>query len=156
MTELNHQFFMQKALLQAKKAFIKKEVPVGAIIVDAKGTILARSYNLVEARHTQAAHAEIRALIKAGKKLGDWRLNDCWLYVTLEPCAMCMNLIILSRMKGVVYGATSLLFGYHLVDKKDASWVYKKDTPAIIGGIRSDESIALLKKFFKDKRESQP
>jgi tRNA(adenine34) deaminase len=146
--------FMAKALEQARRAFNIEEVPIGAIVVDKEGQILARGYNLIEHRFTQAAHAEIIALSRAGKKLKDWRLEGCWLYVTLEPCAMCMNLCLLSRLAGVVFGTTSPLFGYQL-DKKIAFRVYKKDTIHIIGGICADESVFLLKQFFQHKRKKK-
>ena len=84
-------WFMEQALKEADKAYAKNEVPIGAVVVNAKGTIIARGHNCVEKEHTQSAHAEIRAIKKAGKKIGDWRLSNCWLYVTLEPCSMCMG-----------------------------------------------------------------
>ena len=111
------QLFMNDALKQAGRAFKKGEVPVGAIVVDSRGVVIGRGYNLVERRHSQLAHAELIALQKAAKKLGDWRLLGCWIYVTLEPCVMCMAAIRLSRCEGVVYGADSPQFGYQLVDK---------------------------------------
>ena len=148
-----HQYFMEKALNQARSAFARDEVPVGALIINAEGKVIARASNLVEASNSQTGHAELRAIAKSGKKMGDWRLEGCWLYVTLEPCAMCMNAIILSRFAGVVYGAESPLFGYQKVDKRAASWLYKKDTLAIIGGVCKKKSIELLQKFFKQKRE---
>lgn len=150
---LNHQLFMKKALNQAQSAFKRDEVPVGAVIVNAQGVVIARAANLVEASHSQTGHAELRAIAKAGKKIGDWRLEGCWIYVTLEPCAMCMNAIVLSRFAGVVYGAESPLFGYQKVDKGAASWLYKKDTLAIIGGVCKKKSVELLQNFFKQKRE---
>ncbi len=104
---------------------------VGAVIVDSSGKIIARAHNQVESKDTQTAHAELRALAKAGKKMGDWRLLDCWLYVTLEPCAMCMQAIKLHRLAGVVYGADSPLFGYQL-DKNQIDSVYKYDALKVI------------------------
>jgi tRNA(adenine34) deaminase len=151
--DLNHYVFMQQALREAEKAGRKDEVPIGAIVVHESGVIIARAYNLVEMRHTQAAHAEVLVLAKAGKKVGDWRLQECWLYVTLEPCAMCFNLIKLSRLKGVVYGAASPLFGYHL-DNVSSLWLYK-DRPfpfKIVEGVGARQAADLLKKFFKNKR----
>jgi len=145
-------YFMRQALKQAQKAFASDEVPIGAVIVDKKGKIIARGYNQVEKKHAQTAHAEMLAITKAGKKLQDWRLEDCWIYVTLEPCAMCMVLIRLSRMKGVVFGANSPLIGYHL-DKMLQLPVYKKDTFITVKGVLSDEAVTLLKRFFKKKRE---
>ncbi len=105
---------MRQALKLAQKAAVIDEVPIGALVVNEQGVILGRGYNMVEKLCTQTAHAELRALTQAGKKVGDWRLNGCWLYVTLQPCAMCLNSIKLSRIQGVVYGAESPLFGYHL------------------------------------------
>lgn len=152
---INHEFYMKKALKQANYAFDRDEVPVGALVVDAMGTIIARAFNDVQKAHTQTGHAELRALAKAGKKVGDWRLEGCWLYVTLEPCAMCMNAIVLSRLAGIVFGAESPLFGYQIVDKDNPSWLYKRDTLAIIGGVCKEKSIELLQRFFKRKRKKK-
>lgn len=144
--------FMAQALTEAHKAYEIDEVPIGAVVVNAEGVIVARSHNSVERDCTQASHAEIVALAAAGKELGDWRLNGHWLYVTLEPCSMCMGLITLSRLAGVVYGASSPLFGFRL-DKQEDLWVYKRDAFSIIEGVRLEESAALLKKFFHNKRK---
>ncbi|MDR3550512.1 MAG: nucleoside deaminase [Candidatus Babeliales bacterium] len=144
-------FFMSIALKQAQKALLKNEVPVGAVVVDAQGIILARGMNLTEMSYTQQAHAESLAITKAGKKLADWRLEGCWVYVTLEPCAMCMHLILLSRVSGVVFGASSPLFGFHL-DNDLAIQLYKKSALTIVEGINKEEAVVLLKQFFKGKR----
>jgi tRNA(adenine34) deaminase len=144
-------FFMHKALKLAHKAYSLDEVPIGAIAVDCQGTIIGRGYNLVEKKHTQRAHAEVIALEQAAKKKKDWRLEGCWLYVTLEPCTMCMGLIQLSRLQGVVYAASSPLFGY--LDSSTTSFVYRKDTPIIIAGVGAQESAQLLRLFFKEKRK---
>lgn len=148
----NHEFYMTTAFAQAKKAFAKDEVPIGAVIVNSQGIIIARAHNMVETTHAQTAHAELRALTKAGKEIGDWRLEGCWLYVTLEPCAMCMNAIKISRLAGIVFAAKSPLFGYSNIDNRESSWLYKNDTLAIIGGIYSEKSVELLQEFFKKKR----
>ncbi len=148
----DHTFYMQQALAQANNAFKKDEVPVGAIIVDQNGTIIARSYNKVMSRKSQTAHAELLAISQAGKKTGDWRLDGCSIYVTLEPCAMCMNAIILSRLSDLIFGASSPLFGYNSVDKESPYWLYKKDALAISEGICKEKSISLLQQFFKNKR----
>lgn len=146
--------FMNIALEQARKAASIQEVPIGAVIVNAQGKVLARGFNHVEKNKSQSCHAEIIALTKAGKKLNDWRLEGCWLYVTLQPCAMCMGLIGLSRLRGLVYGAVSPLFGYRL-DNGISSRVYKKDTLEIIAGVASQEAAVLLQQFFKQKREKR-
>lgn len=144
-------YFMKKALEQAQKARAAEEVPVGAIVVDSQGKIIGRGYNLVEKKDTQAAHAEVIAISKAGKKIGDWRLNGCWMYVTLEPCSMCMSLAVLSRLEGVVYGATSPVFGYQL-DKELNFQLYKNGALLVVSGVCAEESSALLKDFFRHKR----
>jgi tRNA(adenine34) deaminase len=144
--------FMKYALRQAQLAYVHEEVPVGALVVDQRGVILGRGYNQTEKRSSQVFHAEICAIIKAGKKLGDWRLNGCWVYVTLEPCAMCMHLIQLSRCAGVVFGAASPLFGYQVIDKGGGFSVYKEDVINIVAGVCQQEAAALLKSFFQGRR----
>ena len=146
------QFFMEQALEQAKRAGAIDEVPIGAVVVNPEGEIVGRGYNSVERDCTQRSHAESLAIEQASKNFGDWRLNGHWLYVTLEPCSMCMGLIKLSRLNGVVYGAASPLFGFHL-DNQDDLWVYKRDAFSIIEGVKGQESAALLKDFFHKKRK---
>jgi tRNA(adenine34) deaminase len=143
--------FMLKALAQAKRAAAKDEVPVGAIVVDSSGKIIGRGYNRVETNGCQAAHAEAHAIAKATRTLDNWRLTGCYLYVTLEPCVMCIGLIINSRMAGIIYAAASPLFGYHL-DKHIASWVYKKNAFWVVRH-ELPQARALLKDFFIQKRE---
>jgi len=147
-----HIYYMHKALAQAQHAFNRNEVPVGAVIVNHHGVVIARAYNKMHGAKSQVHHAELQALAKAGKKLGDWRLEGCWLFVTLEPCAMCINAIVLSRLAGIVFGASSPLFGYQKVDNSSPAWVYKRDILAIIGGVCQEESKKLLQEFFKQKR----
>lgn len=148
---LNDIFYMQQALAQARKAAEHNEVPIGAIIVNSAGEIVARAYNQVEKKQCQLAHAELQAIQKACKKVGDWRLNEHWIYVTLEPCSMCMYAIMQTRCAGIVFGADSPLYGYHL-DNPDNLAVYKKTT--IIKGVCAPESAALLKQFFNKRRKS--
>jgi len=143
--------FMNAALEEARLALEKGEVPVGAVVVNEYGDIVARAHNLVEQLCTQTAHAEMRALEQAAALKGDWRLRWHWLYVTLEPCAMCMGLIRLSRLSGLVYGAPSPFFGFRL-DNTGTSWVYKEDTLIIINNIQTEQSASLLQRFFEQKR----
>ena len=147
----NKKSLMSKALLQAGVALRRGEVPIGAVVVDAKGKIIARGYNRIEQDQCQAAHAEAQAIKKACKKSGDWRLNGCWIYVTLEPCLMCMGLIQLSRIEGVVFGAESPLFGCGLGDKQKLP-SYAKNLK-IEGGVSAQESVVLLQAFFKGLRK---
>ncbi len=144
--------FMRQAMMQARLALKHEEVPVGAIVVSPEGIIIGRGYNQTEKRSCQAFHAEMIAITKAGRTMNDWRLCGCWVYVTLEPCCMCMNLITLSRCAGVVYGARSPLFGYQLVDKDRGFWVYNEDVVKIVEGVCAEEASALLKGFFKVRR----
>jgi tRNA(adenine34) deaminase len=144
--------YMEQALIQAQRAYEMDEVPIGAVVVNVEGVIVGRGYNSVEQDCTQRAHAEMNAIESAGKYCEDWRLNEHWLYVTLEPCSMCMGLIKLSRLVGVVYAAPSPLFGFRL-DNQDDLWVYKRDAISVIEGIKQEESAALLKKFFHNKRK---
>lgn len=143
-------FYMNNALQQARKAAQEDEVPVGAVIIDEQGVIIARAHNKVEQKQVQTAHAEVIALERACKKRGNWRLNGCWIYVTVEPCAMCMGLIALSRCSGVVYGASSPLFGCGL-ESMDLS-LYRKGSICIVSGILAEESASLMKQFFQKKR----
>lgn len=145
---------MEEALIEARKAYDKAEVPIGAVIVDAQGSIVARAYNMVEHAHSQRAHAESLAIEQVSQSIGDWRLDGYWLFVTLEPCAMCMALTKLSRMAGVVYGASSPLFGFRLDNSDDLS-VYKRDAFSVIDGICAQESATILKKFFQNKRKKR-
>ena len=150
-------FYMKKALIQANIAFRKNEVPIGAVIVDSDGKVLSRAYNKIESHGCQSSHAEVLAINVACKKKRDWRLNGCSLYVTLEPCLMCLGLIQLSRLDRVVFGARSPLFG--AVDlkcglEKDLIKSYAKNLE-IRGGICDLESAKLLQNFFEKKRQKK-
>jgi tRNA(adenine34) deaminase len=144
-------FYMQQALALAATAASNNEVPIGAIVVSPEGRIIGAGYNKVEQRATQAAHAELEALVQAGAARGTWRLDNHWIYVTLEPCAMCMGLIKLSRMAGVIFGAESPLFGNHL-DKDTPIPLYKRNALVIVPGVGAQEAAQLLKAFFQEKR----
>lgn len=150
--ESSDAYFMYKALELAQKAYELNEVPIGALIVSCDGQVLGKGYNRTEQDHCQSRHAEVCAIEKAGRKLQDWRLGGCTLYVTLEPCMMCISLVSLSRISRIVYGAASPLFGYHL-DKELLPWLYKKHIKGITSGVLEQESKALLQQFFTYKRE---
>ena len=145
---------MSHALAQARRAFRKGEVPIGAVVVSSQGRIIGRGYNRVETKKTQLAHAEVQAIARACKAIGDWRLAGCWIYVTLEPCSMCMGLLLQSRVDGVVFGAHSPLFGYSL-DKNGLFQLYKMNTIQVVAGIGADEAAQLLKQFFIMQREAK-
>lgn len=142
--------YMRGALTQARRAAEHAEVPIGAVIVDEKGIIVARAYNKVEQKKVQTAHAEVRVIERACHRRHDWRLDGCWMYVTLEPCIMCMGLIMLSRCAGIVYGAPSPLFGCGL-DSINLP-LYRRGSLQVVSGVAADESAALLKQFFQRKR----
>ena len=148
-----HEQYMNEALNQAHKAFDKGEVPIGAIIVDPDGVIIGSGYNEVEKRLTQTSHAEMIALQKGSFYKSSWRLDQCVIYVTLEPCTMCFAAIALSRLKKVYYGAPSPVFGFHL-DNDCFLSLYNNDALFVRGGIKESECKALLTKFFKKKREN--
>lgn len=143
---------MKKALAQAQLAASKDEVPIGCVIVY-KDKILSRAYNQREKKQSSLAHAEILAIEKACKKLGSWRLEDCTLYVTLEPCPMCTGAIIQSRIPRVVFGAYDPKGGCmgsctNLLEVKGFNHY-----PTIEGGILQEECASLLKAFFRQKRK---
>lgn len=145
------EWYMQQALLYAKQAADEGEVPIGAIIVDQEGDIIGIGYNQVEKRGTQTAHAEMLALQDAAGKRG-WRLENCLLYVTLEPCLMCNGAVRLSRLKGVVFGARSNLFGCHL-DNDFFVPLYKKSMSFVKEGVCEQQCKEILKAFFKSRRK---
>lgn len=143
------QKFMKEALIEAKKAYDKQEIPVGAVIVK-NGKIISRAHNLKETKQTATAHAEILAIQKANKKLNNWRLVDCDIYVTLEPCDMCMGAILSSRIKNIYIGT---------LDPKKKEKIdinkYKEEYDTNIEyGIMQEKSEEILKNFFKDLRKS--
>lgn len=150
----DYEYYMKHALQEAYKAFDADEVPIGAVIVNQEGEIIAQGFNKTEQYCTQVAHAEMEALQQAGKYNHDWRLQGCTLYVTLQPCSMCYNAAVLSRISTIVYGAPSPLFGFHL-DKDAFLSVYNKDKLFIVKGILEFECVDLLKKFFRQKRKDE-
>ena len=140
---------MKEAIKEAKKAYEKLEIPVGAVIVK-NGKIIARAHNLKETKQTVTAHAEILAIGKANKKLKNWRLLDCDIYVTLEPCQMCMGAIISSRIKNIYIGTLDP----KKEEKLDIKKYEEKYGVKIETGIMQKESEYILKNFFKDLRKN--
>lgn len=144
--------FMRAAIKQAQKAALQDEVPVGAIIVK-DGKIISKAHNKKEEKNNATSHAEIEAITKASKKLGNWYLDGCELYVTLEPCAMCAGAIINSRISKLYFGAWDTKYGccgslYNLPQDKRFN-----HNVAITGGLLQQECAALLSSFFKTKRK---
>ena len=140
------EYFMKKAFTEALQAFDEGEIPVGAVVV-ANGKIIARAHNLTETLNDVTAHAEMQAITAASNLLGGKYLNDCTLYVTLEPCAMCAGALGWSQIGRVVYGAGDEKRGF----KKFAPKTLHPKTE-LTGGILEIESAELLQEFFKQKR----
>ena len=146
--------FMKEALKEAKKAYEKLEIPIGAIIVK-DNKIIARGHNLKEGKQSSIKHAEIIAIEKASKKLENWRLNDCEMYVTLEPCSMCAGAIINSRIKKVYIGALDERAGA-CGSKLNLLQDYEFDTKVEMeSGILEEDCKKILQKFFKVLRKSK-
>lgn len=149
----NLNYYMQAALNMAQLAFDMDEVPVGAVI-EHDGQIIAEAHNLVEKNKDASAHAELLAMKEAAEKLGTWRLSECTLYVTLEPCAMCAGAAVNFRLKTIVFGAYDKNFGacgssFDLTDGFMASKV------EVIGGVLEKECSEILTDYFKTKRENK-
>ena len=144
--------FMNQALKEAQKAYDKLEVPIGAVIVK-DNKIIARAHNLRECKQNAIAHAEILAIQKACKKLNAWRLHDCDIYVTLEPCPMCAGAILNSKIRNVYIGALeprSGAAGSKINLFEDYNFNHKGNYET---GIMEEECIKLLQNFFKDRRK---
>lgn len=148
---MDKEVYMKQALELAQEAADNDEVPVGCIICDADGKIIGRGRNRREENSDATAHAEIEAIREACNKIGDWRLEGCTLYVTLEPCPMCTGAIINSRIPTLVFGARDSVTGScgSVIDLFCENYGHK---PAVYPGVLKEESAQLLKSFFKDKR----
>ena len=145
---------MKEALKQAKKAAAIGEVPIGCVIVH-QDKIIARGYNRRNTEKSTLAHAEIIAIKKAGKKLGDWRLEGCTMYVTLEPCPMCAGAVVQARIPRVVIGAMNPKAGcagsiIDLLQERQFNHMAEKTT-----GVLLEECSSIMKEFFKDLREKK-
>ena len=145
------EIFMKEALKQAKKAYALEETPIGCVIVQ-EGTIIARGYNRRNTEKSGLAHAELLAIRKANRKTGDWRLEDCTLYVTLEPCQMCAGAIVQSRIRRVVIGAMNPKAGcagsvLNLLQMQEFNHQVE-----IEQGVLQEECSGLLSEFFRELR----
>jgi tRNA(adenine34) deaminase len=145
-------YFMGEALRQAAKAYSAQEVPVGAVVVR-EGHIIARAYNQVELLKDATAHAEMLALTQAEEAVGDWRLTDCTLYITKEPCPMCAGAIVHVRLARVVFGAIDPKAGAAGSAMNLLQFPTLNHRCAITGGVREPECRALLQRFFNEQRQ---
>ena len=143
---------MRSAIAIAQSALITDDVPVGALIVDSENNVISTGFNEREAHQDPTAHAEIVAIRRAAQKLGTWRLDDCKLVVTLEPCAMCAGAISQARIKTLVFGAWDAKAG-----AVGSVWDVLRDPRAlhqveVISGVKESECASLLSEFFKNNR----
>ncbi len=143
-------YFMQQALKCAEKAQEKDEVPIGAVIVK-DNKIVSKGYNKSITLKDTTAHAEIVAVRKACKKLNNYRLNDCSVYVTIEPCSMCMGALILARIKNLYFGAKDIKAGA-CGSILDISKVKTNHKINVYSGLLEQDCATIIKKFFKSKR----
>jgi len=146
-----HDFWMQKALEEAKKSLSKNEVPVGAVIV-LDGVIIGRGHNQPILKTDPTSHAEIEAIRNASEKMKNYRLNGADLYVTLEPCAMCFGAIIHSRISNIFFGVSDQKSGVCGTCEDLSEKKYFNHKPHITGQIMTHECSKILKDFFKAKR----
>jgi tRNA(adenine34) deaminase len=152
--KVSDKFFMEKALRHARRAFALGEVPVGAVIVK-DNKIISWGYNTRESKQNPTHHAELIAINRAAKKLRSWRLLDCTLYVTLEPCTMCAGAIVLARLPRIVYAAPDPKAGacgsvLSLLDQPKLN-----HRPQVVSGVLADKSARLLKDFFRSIRNNR-
>jgi len=150
-----HEGFMRLALREAARAGRSGEVPVGAVLVGADGTVIARGLNRPVAAHDPSAHAEIVALRRAGRRAGNYRLPGTTLYVTVEPCAMCAGALVQARVARVVFGASDAKAGaartlFRIID--DPRLNHRAE---VIGGVLETECRELIQKFFRTRRRNR-
>lgn len=148
----DHLWLMDEALKEAHKAYREDEVPIGAVISNADGVVISYGHNQKEKVHNPCGHAEILAITEAAKKIGNWRLLNCSIYVTLEPCPMCLSALIQARIGHLYFGAydlkggaLSLNYNFYKDQKLNHSF-------PVTGGLRHFECSRLLSTFFKEKR----
>jgi tRNA(adenine34) deaminase len=149
----NDEYFMREALRQARKAYAAEEVPVGAVIVR-EGEIIARAWNQVEMLKDATAHAEMLAITQAEAAVEDWRLNDCDLYVTKEPCPMCAGAIVHARLRRVIFGCPDPKGGgagglVNLLQMPELNHRCE-----ITPGVLADECLGIIREFFRARRQA--
>ena len=149
---MEKEFFMSAALREAEKAYKLGETPIGAVVVK-DGEIISRAHNLRETGKNALYHAEILAIDAACKALGGWRLHQCDLYVTLEPCIMCSGAIVQARIKNLFYGADDPKGGAVKSIAQIPSMDKLCHRVNVIGGIMAEECSDILKRFFRDLRQ---
>ena len=145
---------MSLALKEASKALLEDEIPIGCVIVK-DDKVIARGHNKREKKNLVTSHAEIEAITKANKKLKGWRLVDCDIYITVEPCIMCMGAIIQSRIRNIYYGAPDLKGGaldssINVLEAKNINHY-----PNVIKGVLEEECAIIIKNYFKNKRKEK-
>ncbi|WP_161979700.1 tRNA adenosine(34) deaminase TadA [Streptococcus sp. S784/96/1] len=151
-TEEEKSYFMQEAIKEAQKSLEKEEIPIGCVIVK-DGQIISRGHNAREERNQAIMHAEIMAITEANQKVGNWRLLDCTLFVTIEPCVMCSGAIGLARIPNVIYGAKNAKFGgagslYDILTDERLNHRVTVET-----GILEKECAAIMQTFFRTRRQ---
>jgi len=155
-TEMNgpdtHHYFMAQAIALAKHAATLGEVPVGAVVVDAEGRVLASAHNTRETQDDPCGHAELSAMRAAAKAQGHWRLEDCTVYVTLEPCAMCAGAMVLSRIQRCVYGADDPKAGFCGSVGDLSAHPKLNHSFELVPGVMAEECSAMLREFFGQLR----
>jgi tRNA(adenine34) deaminase len=145
-------WLMGEAITEADRAYRLDEVPIGAVIVDPDGVIIARAHNIKEKTHNPCGHAEILAITDAAKKLSNWRLLDCSVYVTLEPCPMCLSAMVQARIGALYFGAYdpkggALSLNYNFYKDKKLNHSFP-----VMGGLLHLECSQMLSNFFREKR----
>ena len=149
---LTHAEAMGVALDEARAGADAGEIPIGAVVLDAQGAVIARAHNQREGDHDPTAHAEVRALRQAATSLGRWRLDDCTLVVTMEPCPMCAGAVVMARLHRLVFGAWNGEYG-----AAGSQWDIVRDRrlnhrAEVIGGLRADECGAMVSEFMSAQR----
>jgi tRNA(adenine34) deaminase len=150
----DHEAYMHLALREAERGLAEDEVPVGAVVVR-EGEVIARAHNRPVRLSDPAAHAEVLALRRAARKLGNYRLTGCSLYVTIEPCAMCAGAIILSRVSNLIYGASDPKAGANGSALSVINHPKLNHKVTVVSGVLGEDSTSLMREFFRTRRLAQ-